>query len=301
MPAYEFLTVDVFTDQRFGGNPLAVFPAAAGLSTGQMQNLAREFNLSESTFVLPPADPAHTAQVRIFTPVREVPFAGHPNVGTAFVLAHLQPNLPPALVFEEAGGLVPIELQRDAAGLTTGAKITAPQALSLGPEIGPELVAACAGLAPEEVTAERHRPVFAGVGMKFVIAELASMAALARARPDLAAFRTAAERYPDIGLGFKTHLYVRDPSDPTRLAARMFAPLLGIMEDPATGSANAALAALRARVTGAGQRPLAFDIRQGVEMGRPSRLYATAYVSDGEIRASIAGSCVSVLRGRAEI
>jgi trans-2,3-dihydro-3-hydroxyanthranilate isomerase len=301
MPAYEFLTVDVFTAERFGGNPLAVFPAAAGLTAAQMQNLAREFNLSEITFVLPPADPAHTAHVRIFTPVREVPFAGHPNVGTAFVLARLQPNLPLALVFEEAAGLVPIELQRDSSGLTTGAKITAPQALAVGQEIAPEIVADCVGLAPEEVTAQLHVPVLAGVGMKFVIAELTSLAALARARPDLAAFRAAAERFPDIGVGFKTHLYVRDPSDPTRLSTRMFAPLLGIMEDPATGSANAALAALLARLTGAGRQQLNFDIRQGVEMGRPSRLHATAYVSGQEIRASVAGSCVPVLRGHAEV
>jgi trans-2,3-dihydro-3-hydroxyanthranilate isomerase len=301
MPAYEFLTVDVFTDERFGGNPLAVFPAAAGLTTGQMQNLAREFNLSEVTFVLPPADPAHIAQVRIFTPVREVPFAGHPNVGTAFVLARRQPDLPRNLVFEEAAGLVPIELQRDASGLTTGAKITAPQALAVGPAIAPALVAACVSLAPEEVMTQVHAPVYAGVGIRFVIAELTNRAALARARPDLAAFRKAAEHHPDIGVGCKTHLYVRDPSNPTRLATRMFAPLLGIMEDPATGSANAALAALLAQLTGAGRPQLSFDIRQGVEMGRPSRLHATAYVSDSEIRASVAGSCVPVLRGHAEV
>jgi trans-2,3-dihydro-3-hydroxyanthranilate isomerase len=301
MPSYDFLTVDVFTDQRFGGNPLAVFPQALGLADAQMQNLAREFNLSETAFVLPPADPRHTAHVRIFTPVREVPFAGHPNVGTAYVLGRLNPRLPATLVFEEAAGLVAVDLQRDAAGATTGAKIIAPQPLVLGPYLPSDVVAACAGLEPGEVTVERHAPVFAGVGMNFVLAELSGPAALARARPDLAAFRAAASRFPDIGVGFKTHLYVRDPADPGRLATRMFAPLLGIMEDPATGSANAALAALLGKLTAAGRTELAFDIRQGVEMGRPSRLFATAHISEGEVRASVAGSCVPVLRGRTEI
>ena len=117
---YEFVTVDVFTDRRFGGNPLAVFPNAAGLTTEQMQAIANEFNLSETTFVLPPKDPAHTAQVRIFTPKFEMPFAGHPNVGTGFVVAG-RLGVPGPLVFEEIAGFVPIEVLREG-GTIVGAR-----------------------------------------------------------------------------------------------------------------------------------------------------------------------------------
>src|SRR5215510_9558529 len=122
---YEFFTVDVFSDKAFAGNPLAVFPDARGMSTKQMQQLAREFNYSESTFVLPPKNRTHTARVRIFTPTAEIPFAGHPNVGTAFVLARKQKTL----YFEEGAGLVPVDVLR-AKGRVTGAMLTAPQALS---------------------------------------------------------------------------------------------------------------------------------------------------------------------------
>jgi trans-2,3-dihydro-3-hydroxyanthranilate isomerase len=302
MQAYEFYTVDVFTDQRFGGNPLAVFPAAPGLSEVQMQSLAREFNLSETTFVFPPADPAHTARVRIFTPAAELPFAGHPNVGTAFVLARLQPNPADTLLFEEAAGLVAVELRRDREGTVTGAMIAAPQPLRIGREIPPEVVAACASLHPQEIERRLHPPIFAGVGIDFAIVELASREALARASPDLAAFREAAQRFPAIGNQFLLHLYVRDAADPNHLAVRMFAPLFGILEDPATGSANATLAALLAQLTLSGQGGLTFDIEQGAEMGRPSRLSAAAHKStDGSTRATVAGNCVPVLHGHAEV
>jgi len=299
MPSLEFHTVDVFTGRRFGGNPLAVFPRASGLDDAAMQNLAREFNLSETTFVFPPADPAHTARVRIFTPAAEVPFAGHPNVGTAYVLARLDPGLPETLVFEEAAGLVRVELRRGTDGAVTGARIAAPQALSMGDEVPLGVVVACAGLAPGDFLSDLHPPVFAGVGMGFVIAQLASRGALARANPDSAAFREAARRLPRIGRRFQLHLYVRDPADPLRLATRMFAPLLGVPEDPATGSANATLAALLTHLSG--EEAISFTIEQGAEMGRPSLLLAAARrFPDGGVRATIAGDCVPVLRGQFE-
>src|SRR5512143_3809594 len=134
-----FQTVDVFTDRKFGGNPLAVIPDAQGLSSTQMQSIAAEFNLAETTFVLPPQDPAHTAHVRIFTPKAEMPFAGHPNVGTAFVLARLGKVSGDKLVFEEKAGLVPMELTRQD-GTAIAARLAAHQALSLGEEIAPEIV-----------------------------------------------------------------------------------------------------------------------------------------------------------------
>ena len=123
MPAYEFVTVDVFTDRRFGGNPLAVFPDARGLTAEQMQALAAEFNLSETTFVLPPENPQNHARVRIFTTRTELPFAGHPNVGTGYVLARRMDKPPEHLVFEELAGLVRVHLLRDADGSIGGARI----------------------------------------------------------------------------------------------------------------------------------------------------------------------------------
>ncbi len=300
MPTFEFHTVDVFTDRRFGGNPLAVFPRAEGLDGAGMQSLAREFNLSETTFVFPPKDPSHTAQVRIFTPGAEVPFAGHPNVGTAYVLALLNPGLTGTLAFEEAAGLVQIELRRGSDGSVSGAKVAAPQALNVGEEVSVEATAACAGLAPRDFLRTLHPPVFAGVGMGFVIAQVANRAALARANNDPGAFREAARRFPGIGKRFQLHLYVRDAVEPRRLATRMFAPLLGVPEDPATGSANATLAAL---LTHLGSAPAqAFEIEQGAEMGRPSLIWATARRSeDGTVRATVAGDCVPVLTGQFEL
>src|SRR5215217_2176463 len=134
MPTFSFVTVDVFTDRRFGGNPLAVFPDARGISDADMQSLAAEFNLSETTFVLPPADPANTARVRIFNRKSEMPFAGHPNVGTGWVLARQGRAKDGALLFEEIAGLVEVEVAPDAV------TIAAPQPLSLGAEMPAELV-----------------------------------------------------------------------------------------------------------------------------------------------------------------
>src|SRR5262245_14367382 len=129
---YEFFTVDVFSDKAFAGNPLAVFPDARGMSTKQMQQLAREFNYFESTFVLPPKNRAHTAQVRIFTPRDEIPFAGHPNVGTAFVLGRNRKDK--TFLFEEGAGVVPVDLMRSG-GRVVGAMLTAPQPLAVGDRI----------------------------------------------------------------------------------------------------------------------------------------------------------------------
>src|SRR5688572_16574904 len=123
MRRYSFVTVDVFTNQRFGGNPLAVFPDARGMSDAEMQSLAAEFNLSETTFVLPPENPANTARVRIFTRTTEMPFAGHPNVGTGYVLAQQGRDKDGKFLFEELAGLVEVQIERDGAGAPIGATI----------------------------------------------------------------------------------------------------------------------------------------------------------------------------------
>lgn len=293
MKAYAFVTVDVFTARRFGGNPLAVFPDARGMSDADMQSLAAEFNLSETTFVLPPKDANHTARVRIFNRTAEMPFAGHPNVGTGYVLAGEGRDKDGVLRFEELAGLVEIKVERDGAGALTGATIAAPQPLSLGPELPADAVATCAGLEPSDILVRGHKPVLASVGMPFVFAEVTG-AALTRAAPDLAAFRRTDGDWPALKGRLALHLYAREGA---RIRARMFAPLAGTIEDPATGSANATLGALLLSLTR--ESSATYDIVQGVEMGRPSLLRVAAQRAPDGVRATVGGGCVPVLRGEA--
>jgi trans-2,3-dihydro-3-hydroxyanthranilate isomerase len=298
MPTYSFVTVDVFTDRRFGGNPLAVFPDASGLSDGEMQSLAAEFNLSETTFVVPPEDPSNTARVRIFNRTSEMPFAGHPNVGTGWVLAGLGRDRDSVLRFEEIAGLVEVRVERDGKGGKLHAvTIAAPQPLSLGAEMPVELLAGCVGLDVSDVVVASHRPVVASVGNFFVIAEVKA-AALSRAAPDISRFRLAVEAFPTLGpRRLPLYLYAHDgqSADTTRLRARMFSPLSGTIEDAATGSAATPLAALLLSLTTDSKRR--YDITQGVEMGRPSLLACSAWHAADGIRANVGGGCVPVLKG----
>jgi trans-2,3-dihydro-3-hydroxyanthranilate isomerase len=295
MAAYAFETVDVFTDRRFGGNQLAVFTDARGLSDAEMQALAAEMNYSETTFVLPPEDPANTARVRIFNRTAEMPFAGHPNVGTACVLAGHGRDRDGLLRFEEIAGLVEVRVARNPAGLVTSATIAAPQPLSLGGELAPSEVAACIGLAESDLRLDRHRPVQASVGVTFFLAEV-EPEALSRATPDLASFRRAESTRPELAGRLSLFVYARDGAN---VRARMFAPVSGTWEDPATGSASATLAALTLHVDGGDE--VAFDIRQGVEMGRPSLLHVAARRTPDGIRATVGGGSVPVLRGEAAV
>ncbi len=297
MKTYEFVTVDVFTDRRFGGNPLAVFPDARGLSDADMQSLAAEFNLSETTFVLPPNDPAHTARVRIFNRTAEMPFAGHPNVGTGWVLAGRGRAKDGMLRFEEIAGLVEVKVDGDAV------TIAAPQPLSLGAEMPVDLLADCVGIAPGEVVVTAHRPVMASVGNSFIVAEVTAEA-LTRAVPDIARFRHAVTQYAPTGMGPKRlplYLYAHAgrSGDRARLRSRMFSPLSGTVEDAATGSAATPLAALLLSLTA--DQEGHYDIVQGVEMGRPSLLLASAHRAADGIRASVGGGCVPVLRGEVSL
>ena len=289
-----YLTTDVFTDRAFGGNPLAVVLDAEGLSTAQMQALAREFNYSETSFVLPPADPAHTAHVRIFTPASEIPFAGHPNVGTAVALARRMPGAPPCrVVFEAAAGLVALEIETD--GHPVGAELTSPQPFVRSGGVPAQDIAAAVGLAVADVATAVHAPVSGSVGLAFLFAELATRDALARARPDAALLAPLLGRCGALGL----HLYTRDaPGDGRDLQSRMFFPLDGIREDPATGSANVALAALLADCAPHASIDVVLRIGQGVDMGRPSLLRARATKRDGRIvSAHVGGRCVEMMEG----
>jgi trans-2,3-dihydro-3-hydroxyanthranilate isomerase len=289
MRRYSFLTLDVFTNTRFGGNPLAVLPDARGLSGAEMQAIAREFNLSETTFVLPPADAANTAQVRIFTPSREMPFAGHPNVGTGWALA--ERAVEGVLRFEEIAGLVEVRLERDAAGALAAAVIAAPQPLSLAERYPPAEIAPCASLGVADIVTAAHPPLRASVGNPFILAEV-TLDALARAAPDIAAARALCEAHAELAGRSALYIYARDGA---RVRTRMFAPPLGVLEDPATGSAAAPLAALLLHLSGAEQG--AWELVQGVEMGRPSLLLTTARRAADGVRATVGGACVEVMRG----
>jgi len=302
MPTYDYVTVNVFTDERFRGNPLAVLPDANGLTDAQMQAIAAEFNLSETTFVLPPVDPRHHARVRIFTPTAEMPFAGHPNVGTGYVLATMAGDPPEHYTFEEIAGLVRVHILRDTSRAISGARVAAPRSLSIDIGIPVEIIAACAGLAATDIGTLSHTPLVASVGTPFVIAEVAGVAALSRATPDLAALRAAAARFPGIASHFALYLYAWVDGDERRIRARMFAPLLGVTEDPATGSAAAALAALLTSIGPGENLDLQYAIEQGVEMGRPSLIIASAVkTAEGPVSASVAGSCVPVMRGTLQV
>jgi trans-2,3-dihydro-3-hydroxyanthranilate isomerase len=292
-----YVTVDVFTDRMFGGNPLAVVLDAGGLSTAQMQAIAREFNYSETTFVLPPRDVAHDAEVRIFTVNSEIPFAGHPNVGTAFVLASRADTPPARLNFEEKAGLVPVETLREN-GMVVGAELTAPQALQRMTLVSVEHAAACLSMSPGDIVAERHPPHIISVGLPFLVVELASRDALRRARPDAAAF---ARTFP-CDDSDAVYFYTRDvpaAEAPCDLQARMFHPgASGLSEDPATGSATVATAALLADLDGRPDGELSFTIGQGVDMGRPSLLLTRVRKQAGRVvSAHVGGRCAAMMEG----
>ncbi|MET0620978.1 MAG: PhzF family phenazine biosynthesis protein [Thermoanaerobaculia bacterium] len=298
---YRFVFVDVFTDRLFGGNPLAVLPDARGLSSRRMQQIAREFNFSESTFVLP-AEAGHTRRVRIFTPTKEIPFAGHPNVGTAFALAATGElgNRGDSfeVTFEEMAGLVPVAIERR--GTAIACELTAPEPLTLGEPLPADEVAAALSLRPEDLETRVHPPRTASVGLPFVMAQLVDRGALERARSNVGALEALASRgaTPDI------HLYVRTPAAPDGfdVRARMFAPLDGVPEDPATGSANAALSAMLASLDPKPDGELRYRIAQGVEMGRPSVLDARVEKRGGAVTvARIGGTSVLVGEGWIEV
>lgn len=292
-----YITVDVFTDRAFGGNPLAVVLDAGGLSTAQMQAIASEFNYSETTFVLPPRDGAHDARVRIFTVNKEIPFAGHPNVGTAYVLAARAAKPPARLLFEEGAGLVPVEVLSER-GSVVGAELTAPQPLQKLTQFSAEQAAACISLSTAEIRTDLHPPLIASVGLPFLMVELASRDALRRARPDASAF---ARTFPCDGSD-AVYLYTRDipPTEKTSdLQARMFHPgSSGLSEDPATGSATVAAAALLADLSGERDGELKLRIGQGVDMGRASLLLTRVRKANGAIvSAHVGGGCVQMMEG----
>ena len=291
---YRFLICDVFTTVRFGGNQLAVLPEAVGLEASQMQRIAREFNFSETTFVLPASD-HHSRRLRIFTPTMEVPFAGHPNIGTAFALAQAgffgEIGDGMKVIFDEGAGPVEVTIERDSAG-RLWCEMMAPQALSIGPVVDPAQAAAVLSLEARDIRTLTHAPRIASVGLPFVMVELESRDALQRAHIDLASLG----ELRDSGVPPDIHVYVRS-NDEFDIRARMFSPFDNTPEDPATGSANCALVALLAHcgVSQASGRP--WRIAQGVEMGRPSMMQVRIRQEGDTARAMLAGHCVLVGEG----
>jgi len=292
---YRYYICDVFTEMRFGGNQLAVLPKADGLSKEQMQQIAREFNFSETTFVFP-AKAGHTRHVRIFTPAREIPFAGHPNVGTAFVLAsagelgEIKSSF--TVIFEEEAGLVSVAIQVSD-GKIASCELTAPQSLSIGKTLASELVATAISIDPKEIVTRTHQPQVASVGLPFIFVEIRDRSVLARARINMSGFEAIAGQdvMPDV------YFYTR-ANDGFDIRARMFAPLSGVPEDPATGSANCALAGLLAHYDAEANGDFTWRIAQGVEMGRPSTLIARAEKKDGVVQTTrIGGAAVLVSEG----
>jgi trans-2,3-dihydro-3-hydroxyanthranilate isomerase len=306
---YRYYICDVFTETRFGGNQLAVLPKAEGLTPDRMQQITREFNFSESTFVFP-ASAGHTRRVRIFTPASEIPFAGHPNVGTAFVLATAgefgeikSPHH--TVVFEEDAGLVSVTIHAQQ-GKIMSCELAAPQPLSLGKTVGTKLVASAVSLSPDDIVTDTHAPQICSVGLPFVFTELRDRAALERARINMSGFETLR----DLEINPQLYLYtrvsesefatasLRPDGDVFDIRARMFAPLSGVPEDPATGSANCTLGGLLATHRDEPNGMFSWRIAQGVEMGRPSTLIARAEKEAGVVTGTwIGGAAVLVSEG----
>ncbi|MFV0300095.1 MAG: PhzF family phenazine biosynthesis protein [Paracoccus sp. (in: a-proteobacteria)] len=283
----DFHIYDVFTDRPFSGNPLAVVMDADGLSTSQMQRISRQFNLSETIFVMAPRDPANRARVRIFFPTAEIPFAGHPTIGCAL---HLSGGADGRLVLEEEAGPVPVTI---AGGL---AEFIAPL-LPVGHGAIPDaaLIAAALDLPEAAIGLDAHRPGLWQGGPAFLFVPLAGQDDLARARP----IEPHWSRLMQVAGVDSAYLYARDGAG---FRARMYSPTAGIPEDPATGSASALLAAQLLAAGELTEGENRFALRQGVEMGRPSRIGLTAVMAAGHLREiRISGRAARVAEGRIAI
>jgi trans-2,3-dihydro-3-hydroxyanthranilate isomerase len=294
-----YFTADVFTDQAFGGNQLAVFPDARAIDPSLMLPIAREFNFSETTFVLPPDDPAHTARVRIFTPGRELPFAGHPTIGTAHVLATTGAvkltGDSTRIVFEEIAGPVPVTI-RARNGTVEFCQLTAARAPESNSEMPTrEQLAAALSLPVDALKSGSWSPEIVSCGTPFLFVPVKDRAAVgvARAKPDV---------WDEIFAGRATSevfLFATEGERPgSDIHARMFAPGIGITEDPATGSAAVGLAGYLAARDPRPSGTLRWVIEQGFEMGRPSILEAEADKADGRVVSTrVGGATVMMTRG----
>jgi trans-2,3-dihydro-3-hydroxyanthranilate isomerase len=292
-----FLTLDVFTHRPFGGNPLGVFPDAAHLTTALMQRVAREMNLSETVFLGPP-EGAGQARVRIFTPTVELPFAGHPTVGTAIHLASQLADAPRdgtrALVLEENVGPVRAEVRFE-----TGVPVFARFTTAVLPEHRPSPLthvdlARLVGLEESDISAELA-PEMVSCGVPFHVVPIASLDAIRRAVLDVARWR---RQVAPLWANYVYLVCLETERDETDVHVRMFSPAAGVPEDPATGAAAAALGGYLASADGRGDGHLAWTVEQGAECGRPSTLQVEADRKEGLTSAvRVGGGAVFVSRG----
>ena len=299
MLRYRYLTADVFTDTPFSGNQLAVFPDARGIPEHRLLDVTREFNYSETTFVYPANDPAHTRRVRIFTPGAEVPFAGHPTVGTAHVLAAIGEVLLTGdltrIVFEEGVGPVPVVIRS-----SNGVPVSAQLSVARLPESGPvaasrDAIAATLGLDLSDLAGDDWSPEALSCGLPYLFVPVRDMAAVAKARVRMDAWDATLKG------AWASELFVFARGGEragTAFRARMFAPGLNVPEDPATGSANAALAGYLAARDPRRDGLLTWRVEQGFEMGRPSIIDVEADVANGRVTAvRVGGASVLVAEG----
>ncbi|MBS0240117.1 MAG: PhzF family phenazine biosynthesis protein [Proteobacteria bacterium] len=302
--ALTYHVLDVFTERPFGGNPLAVVLGADRLSTADMQTIAREFNLSETVFVLTTTSPGHTARIRIFTPSRELPFAGHPTIGTAVLLAELRAMLgngesDAIIALEEEVGSLRVGVRMRAGGASFG-EFDAPKLGSV-PELlpEPEQIAAAVGLIPSEITFENHKPTLVRSAPVFAFVPVSNLEAMAKVRISPQHWARA---FTDRGIS-GVYLYTRQcVRGQSAFHARMFAPDLGVSEDPATGSAAASFAYVIQEFDGLTDGVHKRGIEQGFEMGRPSAISLTMTVARGKLEGvRIGGYAVRVAEGTLKI
>ena len=289
----KFHTLDVFTDRLFGGNPLAVFPDADGIPPELMQRIARELNLSETVFVRWGAPPEGTdCRVRIFTPGTELPFAGHPTIGTACLLSMLG-RVGARVVLGETVGPVPVEVERVDGG-PSSAMFTAARVPEVGPEPPAREVLARLLSIDEVELGGWPGTAFVSAGVPFLVVSVRDRGALGRVCLDTLVW----QRHLKDAWGPHVYVVTDDAEGDADLRARMFAPAMGIPEDPATGGAVTALAGLLAAGDVGGDGTRRWIVEQGVEMGRPSRLRVEADVRGGAVVAvRVGGSAVLVSEG----
>lgn len=296
MQGRRYFIYDVFTNEALGGNPLAIVRDCEGLDEREMLRIAREFNLSETVFVLPAEHAHHRARIRIFTPQYEMPFAGHPTVGTAVALAQEAGESASILVLEENIGPVRCAVSQNG-DFAEFDLPRLPQRLDLSAE--PEAVGAALGLAPHEIGFENHRVSCWSAGVPYVMVPVGGLEEAARARLDRRLWAELAPRKSDIAVA-SAYVYCRETiRHDSAFHARMFVPGNPPYEDPATGSAAAAFAGAVMHFDGPGEGMSRLWIEQGMEMERPSRIRLELDVENGGLAAArIGGNAVKIAEGR---
>lgn len=298
----KFHILDVFTERRFGGNPLAVVLDATGLSSDQMQTIAREFNQSETVFVVKAQNPAHSAMIRIFTPSKELPFAGHPTVGAAALLAELRapaPDQEALVVLEQTIGTVRVGVKLRT-GAAAFAEFDAPKHPAEAGGLAPvDTLAAGLSLIPSEIGFENHRPTCYAAGNAFAFIPVASLDAIGRAKVSPAHWAAGFQDQGYVGAYLYTRQCVHTAS---AFHVRMFAPDVGVPEDPATGSAAVCFAGVIAKFDALPDGLHRRAIEQGYEMGRPSGIELSLQIDGGKLATvRIGGHAVRVAEGEIEV